>query len=53
MNKLIHKILKKKWTEQDILNMVGAYKKAFKCYALYDRIRFGGDSGGVTTSILL
>lgn len=33
--------------------MVGAYKKAFKGYALNDRIRFGGASGGVTTAILL
>jgi len=52
MNKIIHSLLKKKWTDQDIQNMVGSYKKAFKGYAIDERIRFGSASGGVSTAVL-
>jgi coenzyme F420 hydrogenase subunit beta len=53
MRTLIHNVLKKHWTEQNILTMIGGYKQSYKGYALNDRIRLGGASGGVTTAILL
>jgi coenzyme F420-reducing hydrogenase beta subunit len=52
MNFLIRKILKKTWNEKDILDMVGSYQEVFTGYALENRIRFGGASGGLTTAIL-
>jgi coenzyme F420 hydrogenase subunit beta len=52
LSKLAHRLLKKKWTKQDIQDLVGGYKEAYTAYALDDRIRLGGASGGVTTAIL-
>jgi hypothetical protein len=42
INKLAHNILKKKWTEQDIQDLVGAYQETYLSYALDERIRLGG-----------
>ena len=53
INPLLHRLLKKSWSEQDIQNMIGAYREAFTAYAINDRIRFGGASGGVTSAILV
>jgi len=52
LSRLAHKLLKKKWTEQDVWDLVGDYKEAYTAYALDDRIRLGGASGGVATALL-
>lgn len=52
INKLLHRLLKKSWAEQDIQTLVGRYKEAYMAYAIDDRIRLGGASGGVTSAIL-
>ncbi len=48
----LQNLLKKKWTEQDVLNMVGKYEQTYLGVAKNDRIRLGGASGGVATAIL-
>ncbi len=52
MSRLAHRLLKKKWTKQDIQDLVSGYREAYTAYALDDRIRLGGSSGGVATAIL-
>lgn len=48
----LHKFLKKKWSEQDINELIGSYDSTFLAYAQNDRIRYGGASGGTTTALL-
>lgn len=52
LSKLTHSLLKKHWTDQDIKDLVGEFREAYTGYAIDDRIRFGGASGGVTSAIL-
>jgi coenzyme F420 hydrogenase subunit beta len=49
---ILHNFLKKKWTDQDITELIGSYDDTFLSYALNDRIRYGGASGGTVTAIL-
>lgn len=52
MNKIVHRLTKKQWSNQDIRDLVGLYLKAFKGCACEDRIRFGGSSGGLVTALV-
>lgn len=52
INSLSQKILKKNWTEQDIQELVGRYQETYLSYALDERIRLGGASGGTASALL-
>lgn len=51
-NKLLHKLLQKKWTDEDVSRMVGKFQGAYLSYATDDAIRLGGASGGAVTAML-
>ncbi len=50
--KIVHGLLKKDWSREDIDNMIGDHESAFISYAEDDSIRLGGASGGVVTALL-
>lgn len=52
LSNLTNRLLKKQWTKQNILDLIGDYQKSYIAYALDDRIRLGGASGGLTTALL-
>ncbi len=52
LNKTLQKIIKKRWSSQEIERLVGEYNSTFIGFALNERIRLGGSSGGIVTAIL-
>lgn len=53
MNALLTKCLKKKWPPEDIHNYIGQYEQCYLGCSCNDKIRLGGASGGVVTTLLV
>ncbi|PHR30068.1 MAG: hypothetical protein COA36_01410 [Desulfotalea sp.] len=53
IGKLLDKCLKKKWTDEAVLNYVGEYQDAFITHSTDVSVREKSASGGTTTSLLI
>lgn len=47
------KLLKKKWTDTQVRDLVGSYREIFRAYATDDNLRINAASGGVGSALLL
>lgn len=52
LGRMVHEVLKKNWSREDVDNLIGEYKSAYISHARDDSIRLGGASGGTVTALL-